>query len=74
EQIISLKRLLESKEALDLYPYLKEGQGVRIKNGPLAGVEGILVEKLGQHMLVLSVDILRQGVAVKIEASNVETV
>ncbi|MBI5026299.1 MAG: hypothetical protein HZC12_06150 [Nitrospirae bacterium] len=74
EQIISLKRLLESKEALDPYPYLKEGQRVRIKNGPLAGVEGILVEKLGQHMLVLSVDILRQGVAVKIEASNVETV
>lgn len=72
EQIDSLKRLVESKENLDPYPYLKEGQRVRIKKGPLAGVEGILTEKAGQHILVLSVDILRQGVSIKIDASDVE--
>jgi transcription antitermination factor NusG len=74
EQIISLKRLLENKEALDPYPYLTEGQRVRIKNGPLSGIEGILIEKPGRHMLVLSVDILRQGVALTINASDVEKV
>lgn len=74
EQIISLKRLVESKESVDPYPYLKEGERVRIKNGPLSGVEGILVERLGQHMLVLSVDLLKQGVALKIEALDVERV
>lgn len=74
EQIISIKRVVEGKEALDPYPYLKEGHRVRIKNGPLAGVEGILVERLDHHMLVLSVDILRQGVALKIEALEVEKV
>ncbi len=74
EQIISLKRIVESKGLLDPYPYLKEGERVRIKNGSLSGVEGILIEKLGQHMLVLSVDILQQGVALKIEASEVEKI
>ena len=74
EQIISLQRLVESKEELDPYPYLKEGQRVRVKSGPLAGVEGILAQKKDRHMLVLSVDILRQGVSVKIEASEVEPV
>ena len=74
EQIISLKRIIESKESIDPYPYLKEGQRVRIRKGPLAGVEGILVEKAGQHSLVLSVDILRQGLSVKIDASDVESV
>jgi len=74
EQIISLKRLIESKESLDPYPYLKEGQRVRIKRGPLAGVEGLLTERKGQHLLVLSVDILRQGVSVKIDALEVEAV
>jgi transcription elongation factor/antiterminator RfaH len=74
DQIISLKRLVESKETLDPYPYLKEGQRVRIKRGPLAGVEGILVERKGQHLLVLSVDILRQGVSLKIDALEVEAV
>ncbi|BCB96349.1 transcription termination factor NusG domain protein [Dissulfurispira thermophila] len=72
EQIISLKKLVESKESIDPYPYLKEGQRVRIKRGPLKGVEGILVKRPGQHILVLSVDILRQGVSIKIDASDVE--
>jgi transcription antitermination factor NusG len=74
EQIISLKRIIESKESIDPYPYLKEGQRVRIRKGPLTGVEGILVEKAGQHSLVLSVDILRQGVSIKIDASDVESI
>lgn len=75
DQIHSLKRLVESKEALDPYPYLTEGQKVRIRRGPLAGVEGILMEKKpGKHMLVLSVDVLRQGVALTINASDVEKV
>lgn len=72
EQIQSLKRLVECKEALDPYPYLKEGNKVKIKSGPLAGVEGILVERKGMHLLVLSVDILRQGVSIQVEASSVE--
>ena len=72
EQIISLKKLVESKESLDPYPYLKEGNRVRIRSGALTGVEGMLVERKGMHHLVLSVDILRQGVSIQIEASSVE--
>ena len=74
EQVLSLKRLVESKEAIDPYPYLKEGNRVRIRSGALAGVEGILVERKGIHHLVLSVDILRQGVAIKIESASVEAI
>ncbi len=74
EQIISLQKLVENKEALDPYPYLDEGVRVRIKRGPLSGVEGILVEKLDKHILVLSVDVLRQGVALTIDASDVEKI
>ena len=72
EQIISLKKLVESKESLDPYPYLKEGNRVKIKSGPLAGVDGMLIERKGLHHLVLSVDILRQGVSIQVEASSVE--
>ncbi len=74
DQIICLQRLVDAKEDIDPYPYLKEGQRVRIKKGSLAGVEGVLVERAGKHHLVLSVDIIRQGVALKIEASEVELV
>jgi transcription antitermination factor NusG len=74
DQIISLQRLVESKKDLDPYPYLKEGQMVRVKNGPLEGVEGILIERRGKHSLILSVDIIRQGVSLKIDASEVEAI
>jgi hypothetical protein len=37
-------------------------------------VEGILVEKLDKHLLVLSVDVLRQGVALTTTASDVEKI
>jgi len=73
-QIQSLKTLVYSREQIDPYPYLTEGQRVRIVSGPLSGVEGILKEKRGYHILVLAVDILQQGASVKVDASDVEPV
>ena len=72
DQVTALKTLVENGEELDPYPYLTEGQNVRIVKGPMAGIEGILVEKLDKHCLVLSVDVLQQGVALTINAADVE--
>jgi transcriptional antiterminator NusG len=74
EQIASLKNLLALGKDIEPYPYLQEGRRVRIKWGPLAGIEGILTEKRGQHILVLSIDILQQGASVRIDAADVEPV
>ncbi len=73
-QIESLQKLVASREDLEPYPYLQKGQLVRIVSGPLAGVEGILEKRQGQHLLVLSIDILQQGASVKIDALDVEPV
>ena len=74
DQILSLKKAVEGKVSIDPYPYLQEGQRVRIKRGPLIGVEGILVERAGQHKLILSVDILCQSTSMSIQASEVESI
>ncbi len=74
KQIASLKNLVAVGKDIEPYPYLKEGRRVRIKWGPLIGIEGILTEKRGQHMLVLSIDILQQGASVRIDAADVEPV
>lgn len=74
EQIISLKTAVQSKVSIDPYPYLQEGQRVRVKSGPLTGVEGVLIERSGQHKLILSIDILCQSTAVTIHASEVERI
>lgn len=74
EQVLSLKKVIETNAPLDPYPYLQEGRRVRISRGPLAGVEGVLVRKTDRHILVLSIDILRRSTAVTVEAGDVETV
>jgi transcription antitermination factor NusG len=54
------------------HPYLREGQRVRITQGPLRGVEGILVQsKPAKGLLILSVDLLQRSVAVEIDCSGV---
>jgi len=50
------------------YPYLREGQRVRITGGPLVDVEGILVRgNPNKGLLVISVDLLRRRAAVQID-------
>ncbi len=74
EQIIPLKKAVENKVEIDPYPYLKEGQRVRIKSGALQGVTGILKSKEKKHYLILAIDILQRSVSVRIDASEVELV
>ena len=73
EQVDSLKKLITLKNEIDPYPYLKQGQQVKVKRGALKGAVGILTEKAGQHLFVVSIDILQQGVSIKIDASDIET-
>lgn len=74
-EIEAIQRLGETGLAVVPYPYLREGQRVRITEGPLAGVEGILVRnRPKQGLLVLSVDLLQRSVAVEIECNAVDPV
>jgi transcription termination/antitermination protein NusG len=69
-EIEALQQLVNSGLAITPHSYLHEGQNVRITAGPLKGVEGILVEnKSEKGILVLSVDLLRRSVAVKIDCT-----
>ena len=49
------------------HPYVDVGRRVRILDGPLAGLEGILVSFKGEDRMVLSVSLLRRSVAVEIK-------
>lgn len=54
------------------YPYLVVGSKVRIKSGPLAGMCGVLIRKKSSLRVVLSIDLIRQSVAVEVDADEVE--
>jgi transcription termination/antitermination protein NusG len=71
-EIDGLKCLLGGDALVLPHPYLQEGQRVRIEHGPLAGLEGILVRsRPSRGLLVLSVELLRQSVAVELDCTAV---
>ncbi len=74
EQILSVRKFLESSIAIDPYPYMQIGTRVEVIAGPLKGIHGILVEKRGRFRFVIQVDLIRQAVSVEIDASDVRPI
>ena len=72
EEIFSLRTALESGEAFDLIPSLKEGCRVRIKGGPLKGAQGVLSKKEGQYMFFVNVELLGRSLGVRVYSDDVE--
>jgi transcription antitermination factor NusG len=54
------------------HPYLKVGRHVRVKYGPLAGAQGILVRRKDKFRVVLSIDLIMRSVAVEVDEADVE--
>jgi transcription antitermination factor NusG len=71
-EIDALRRIQEADVPVVAHAYLREGQRVRIHEGPLTGVEGVLVRsRPNRGLLVLSVDLLRQSVALEVDCTAV---
>jgi transcription termination/antitermination protein NusG len=72
-EIVAIQKLVRSELPIFPYPYLREGQRVRITDGPLADVEGILVRANPKKgLVVVSVDLLRRSVAVQLDCTLME--
>jgi transcription antitermination factor NusG len=73
-EITGIRKVLEAGLPAMPYPYmhLREGQRIRITRGPLASVEGVVVKpEPKKGLLLLSVELLRQCVAVQIDCTLV---
>jgi len=62
-----LRRLIASGAPLTVESRLAPGHRVRIRRGPLAGLEGTVLTRRGEARLLVSVDFLQQGASVAIE-------
>jgi transcription termination/antitermination protein NusG len=71
-EIEAIQTTLSASIPVMAHPYLREGQRVRITEGSLRGVEGILIQsKPAKGLLILSVDLLQRSIAVEIDCSVV---
>jgi transcription antitermination factor NusG len=73
-EIEAVRQSIEQRARVEPYPFLKCGDWVRVKGGPLEGLEGILVRNKKQLRLVLSVQLLQKSAAVEVDAWAVERV
>ena len=74
EEIASLRILLESGAAFDIYPVPQTGTPVRIKRGPLCGAVGVFDQRADEQHFAINVDILGRSVGLKILSDDVEQV
>jgi transcription antitermination factor NusG len=73
-EIDAVRQTVASSLRVGPHPLLKSGDRVRVRSGPLEGIEGILVRQKNLLRLVLSVEMLGQSIAVEIESSMVERI
>lgn len=72
EEIESVRRAVNTTLSIEPHPFLKCGDWVRVKSGPLTGLEGVLVRKKNLFRLVLSVEMLNRAVALEVDVTKVE--
>jgi len=66
-EIGAIQAAVESGLSTEPWPFLEVGDRVRLENGPLTGLEGVLVGADKRQRIVVSVTLLRRSVAVTIE-------
>jgi transcription antitermination factor NusG len=74
EEIRAVRRMVTNGLVASPCPYLREGMKVRIRSGPLAGLEGQLRKIKSRYCLVVSVHLLQRSVAAEVNPEDVEAV
>jgi transcription antitermination factor NusG len=72
EEIDALRTNLRNGVRAEPYPYLSVGRRVRVKSGPLAGMEGILARRKNGARFVVSVELIRRSIAVEIDEADLQ--
>lgn len=72
KELLNLQSAMGMEEKLYPYDYLSTGQKVRIIQGPMQGLEGVVERKKTGFRLVLNVSSIFQSVAMDIDAQLVE--
>jgi transcription antitermination factor NusG len=73
-ELEAIRKMVSTGLRIEPCPYLEVGQVVRIEDGALCGVEGILTGFKGAHRIVVSISLLRRSVALEIDRSAVSSI
>jgi transcription antitermination factor NusG len=71
-EMSAIMRMTSSGLPIEPLDFLRTGERVRVLDGPLRGLEGILLECGGGTRVVVSVEMLQRSVAVQIDRAALE--
>ncbi len=71
-QLEDVRTIVASGLELTVRPLMKRGTRVRVSSGPLWGLEGVVDDPANPQGIVLSVDVLQQGLLVKMPLESLE--
>lgn len=71
-QLEDVKAIVASGLEACLHPLLKKGTRVKVIGGPLYGLEGFVDDPANPKGIVLSVDVLQQGLLVRMPLENLK--
>ena len=71
-QLADVKAIVASGFELSVLPLLTKGRRVKIIGGPLHGLEGYVDNPANPQGIVLSVDVLQQGLLVKVPIESLQ--
>ncbi len=71
-QLQDILLALESNLEVRLAPTIGEGMRVRIRSGPLQGLEGWVEQRYGRATVLLRLDFINQAAAVKLDADMLD--
>lgn len=72
EEIETLRSKLSRAKGVSPHPYLRTGRRVRVRSGPMEGLEGIVVRRKDRCRIVFSIDLLQRSVAVELDEADLE--
>lgn len=71
-QIRNIRRMIDAGCHLTIESKLVAGDWVRVKSGPLTGLEGEVIERRGERRLLVALNFLQQGASVAMDDWELE--
>jgi transcription antitermination factor NusG len=73
EKIEAIRRVVDSKVEVQHFQYPKVGEPARIIDGPFKGIEGIICgTDYKKEVFVITIELLKRSVAIKLEGFQIE--
>jgi len=72
DKILAIQRFLGKKVEVFTFNFPKAGEPARIVDGPFAGIEGTVISSdFEKELFVISIDLLKRSVAIKLEGFQI---